>query len=113
MEASVTEALAAMKWIEPSDRAVVDLALTYARQIDTFLRSDDAQVNSKGIYLGPHLLRALTELGGTPIVRLRHELRSLKPDGKPSDAAGDDDAGAQPRATVTPIKRPAKRHTTA
>lgn len=111
LESSVTQALAAMKWIEASDKAAVDLTLLYARQIDTFTRSKDPQVKTKGIYLGPHLLRALVALGGTPTARLQHELRSRKLAGP--EAEGDHEDAAEtkrPAGNVTSIKRPPRRY---
>ncbi len=66
---SVETAVAAMLWLKPSDRAAVDLALTYAGQIDAVLETGDAQQIVKALYLGPHLLNTLRAIGGTPAER--------------------------------------------
>ena len=58
--ADVTAAVDAMTWLGPSDRAMVGLALEYARRIDE--ATDEKAVG----WLGPHLANALRALGGTP-----------------------------------------------
>ena len=63
---SVQAAVAAMKWLAPSDQAAVDLALTYAARIDEALEFAEGQEVTKALYLGPHLLNTLRALGGTP-----------------------------------------------
>ena len=60
---TVTAAVEAMTWLGPSDRAMVALALEYARRIDE--ASDEKAVG----WLGPHLANALRALGGTPAER--------------------------------------------
>ncbi len=71
MPESLTESVHAavddMTWLKPSDRAAVDLAFTYAAQIDAVLETGDAQQIVKALYLGPHLLNTLRALGGTPL----------------------------------------------
>lgn len=54
--------------ITGEDRAVVDLALRYARQIDAGI-AEGGQDATKALYLGPHLLKALGALGCTPEAR--------------------------------------------
>jgi hypothetical protein len=115
---SVQKAVAAMKWIQPSDGALVDMALLYAVQIDQTL-ARDPEATGKAASLGQLLIRILHELGGTPTVRLQHELRSLRAQlGAPTP--GDEDGSKdQQRATgtdearskdnVTSISRPPKR----
>ena len=53
----------------PEDRAAVSLAEAYADAIDRAAESGDAQAMTKALYLGPHLLKALGELGATPAGR--------------------------------------------
>ncbi|MFI5783509.1 hypothetical protein [Nocardia sp. NPDC051570] len=62
---SVAAAVAEMDWLTPADQASVDLALRYAMQIEAGI-ARGGQDATKALYLGPHLLRALAELGGTP-----------------------------------------------
>jgi hypothetical protein len=59
----VREATDAMDWLEPSDQAVVEVALRYARAIE---EADD--VKTMG-WIGPHLINALRLLGGAPAER--------------------------------------------
>ena len=59
----VTAAVEEMTWLTPSDRAMVGLALEYARRIDE--ATDEKAVG----WLGPHLANALRSLGGTPAER--------------------------------------------
>jgi hypothetical protein len=66
---SVTSAVAAMKWLEPSDQATVDLALSYAKHLDGVMESGSPADVSKALYLGPHLLNTLRALGGAPAER--------------------------------------------
>lgn len=118
--ASTENALAAMKWIKDSDGALVDMARLYSLQIDEILYRDP-EATGKAASLGQLLTRILHELGGTPTVRLQHELRSMRMDAAADAMSGGDDAGSDeedPRenassrrggATVTPIKRPPKR----
>ena len=66
---SVESAVAGMDWLKPTDRAAVDLALTYAARIDEALATGEGQEVTKALYLGPHLLNTLRALGGTPAER--------------------------------------------
>ncbi len=66
---AVREAVAAMPWLAPSDGAAVDLALTYAAQIDAVMAEGDSQSVTRALYLGPHLLNTLRAIGGTPLER--------------------------------------------
>lgn len=50
------------------DAALVELARSYARQID-LVPIDAGYDRTKALYLGPHLLKALAELGCTPVAR--------------------------------------------
>ena len=69
LEKSVTAAVKDMSWLRPSDRAVIDLALAYARRIDLALLEGDGPEVTKALYLGPHLLNTLRALGGAPAER--------------------------------------------
>ncbi|CAM3952836.1 hypothetical protein NONI108955_01175 [Nocardia ninae] len=62
---SVAAAVEEMTWLTPADQAAVDLALRYAVQIEAGISRGGSDA-TKALYLGPHLLRALAELGGTP-----------------------------------------------
>lgn len=66
---SVTRAIKAAHWLAPSDHAAVDLALTYAAQIDAALEDGDPYLVTKTLYLGPHLLNTLRALGCAPAER--------------------------------------------
>ncbi len=61
--AAVTSAVAAMTWLQPTDRALVALALQYARTIDA--AEDQKTVG----WVGPHLANTLRALGGAPAER--------------------------------------------
>ena len=66
LEDSVRAAVAAAgDHIEKKDRAGVELALRYARAIDE-AGLEGGQTLTKALYLGPHLLNTLIELGLTP-----------------------------------------------
>jgi hypothetical protein len=65
----VQTAVEQMHWLAPTDRAAVDLALTYAKRIDEALEYGEGQEVTKALYLGPHLLNTLRALGGTPAER--------------------------------------------
>lgn len=70
LPASVARAVAARgAAIKAEDQATVDLAMRYALQIEKGV-ARGGQDATKALYLGPHLLRALAELGCTPAGRL-------------------------------------------
>lgn len=69
LEASVRKSVEAMLWLEPSDEAAVDLAVTYAARIDDAVANGEGQDVTKALYLGPHLLNTLRALGGAPAER--------------------------------------------
>lgn len=60
---AVTAAVGAMTWLQPSDLALVALAMEYARTID-----DADDVKTVG-WVGPHLANVLRALGGAPVER--------------------------------------------
>lgn len=55
--------------LKDEDQAAVDLAMRYALQIDAAI-ARGGQDATKGLYLGPHLLKTLAELGCTPVGRV-------------------------------------------
>ena len=52
--------------ISDKDQAAVDLALQYATAIDAAAEVGGQDL-TKALYLGPHLLKTLVELGLTPV----------------------------------------------
>lgn len=67
---AVREAItAAGDAIQASDGGAVALAQTYAHSIGEVIDSGDPQAIVKALYLGPHLLNTLRELGCTPAGR--------------------------------------------
>ena len=115
MRESIDEAIAAMKWLKPSDKAAEDAARLYAGLIDETLERDPT-ATGKAASLGQLLARWLHELCGTPTVRLQHELRSLRiaagltePGGENGDKPVEGTPQRAGEATVTPISRPPKR----
>ncbi len=74
---SVNAAVAKMPWLTDADKGAVDLARAYAERIDEALESGEGQEVTKALYLGPHLLRTLETLGGTPTGRKALELREV------------------------------------
>jgi hypothetical protein len=70
LQASVARAVAARGTdVRDEDQAAVDLAMRYAYQIEAGVQAGGADA-TKALYLGPHLLKALAELGCTPAGRL-------------------------------------------
>ena len=68
--ASVRRSIKGMHWLEESDKAAVDLAIRYAKEIEAAADSGDSAESAKVIaWMGPHLLNALKSLGGTPAER--------------------------------------------
>ena len=66
---SLTVTVAAASWLKPTDQTAIDLAFTYARRIDSAIATGEGQEVTKALYLGPHLLNTLRELGLTPGAR--------------------------------------------
>ena len=65
---AVRASVAAMDWLTDADKAAIELATQYARQIEAGV-AEGGQDATKALYLGPHLLRTLADLGGTPAGR--------------------------------------------
>lgn len=107
----VKTSLAAMKWLQPSDGASVAQAKALAAEID---QMTDAGETSKALSAHRALSRVLNDLGGTPTVRLQHELRSLKlgrrtGEGEGSEGVSGDEAEQEGSAIVSKFERPKKR----
>ncbi|PJJ62179.1 terminase small subunit [Compostimonas suwonensis] len=71
-------AIAAMKWLVPSDGALVALAREQARYADGLNAIGTAEARSRGLRFMVVLQRTLADLGGTPRVRMQLELRSAR-----------------------------------
>ena len=82
MTTSVTRAVAAMHWLTDADQAAVDLALTYARQIDGAAKESPDQARYLAVKLGPHLTGLLKQLGGTPEGRKALEVEESRVKGR-------------------------------
>ena len=107
---SVESAIEAMaKWLTPSDAASVQQARRLAQVIDEAIFSGDV---SREMAAHGRLSRVLDQIGGTPTVRMAHELRSLRANGGGGGAGGDEassgEAGETP-PNVTSLQRPPKR----
>lgn len=104
MRDAVRDALAAMKWLVASDVASKVQALELAREIDEFTHEGERM---KALSAHRALSRVLSDLGGTPNMRMQRELRSLKHAPKPEvDVDSVDSAAA---GNVSKFERPAKR----
>ncbi|MGK9222058.1 MULTISPECIES: terminase small subunit [unclassified Microbacterium] len=108
MRDAVDGALAAMKWLAPSDVAAVTQAKDLARIVDESTHSGD---EARALSAHRALSRVLNDLGGTPTVRMQHELRSLKLAKRTEDADGGNESseGGRRPENVTELKRPPKR----
>jgi hypothetical protein len=107
MRDAVDEALAHMKWLVPSDVASKAQARELAREIDELTHAGE---RTKALSAHRALSRVLNDLGGTPLVRLQRELRSLK-HAKAEDEGERKQGEGQARqpGNVTKFERPAKR----
>lgn len=113
LEGAVEAAVGEMDWLTPTDRATVELALSYARQIDmanfvavdaadrlknldSDMEPEDAKAfmdtanrslaaSMKAHYLGPHLHNALRSLGGDPASRKEITGSGAEVQEKPAD----------------------------
>jgi hypothetical protein len=105
MRESVRAALEAMKWLQPSDVAAVLQAKMLAEQIDELTFAGET---TKALSAHRALTTVLDRLGGTPTVRMQHELRSLRQAAK-MEGAPDGSEGNDAASNVTQFKRPQKR----
>jgi len=91
-----------MPWLRSADTAAMELARKYAARIDEALATGEGQEVTKALYLGPHLLNTMRELGGSPQARKAMQssdpvggalasIRANLPGGSRS-RAGEDDA---------------------
>lgn len=107
MRDAVDEALAHMKWLVPSDLASKVQAQELAREIDELTHAGE---RTKALSAHRALSRVLGDLGGTPLVRLQRELRSLKQAKSEDSGEREQGEGEAGRAgNVTRFERPAKR----
>lgn len=107
MVSAVEAALAAMsKWLVDSDAASVAQARMLARRVDRYEHSDD---DVKLLSAHRALTRVLNDLGGTPTVRMQHELRSLKLAAKTEVLDGGEGETEKPAGNVSKFERPPKR----
>ena len=103
LEASI----AAAKWLKPSDGAAVGLARTLAEELDY---ADHMREDALALRIAGQFTSLLGQLGLTPVVRMRFELRSSQLAAKTaSEAAPPAPAAASLPANVSTLKRPAKR----
>lgn len=110
MRDEVDAAVAAMsKWLTASDGALIAQARSLAKMVDELTHAGEV---TKSLSAHGRLTRVLNDLGGTPTVRMQHELRSLKIARK-SEADGERESGEGDTAgaggNVTQFPRPARR----
>lgn len=108
MAEAVERSLAAMKWLTASD----DAATSQVRKLATFCdRLEDDGDYIRALSAHRALTSALQALGGNPIVRQQHELRSLRAVARTGGGDDDGDRTDQPPAgaTVSKFERPKKR----
>lgn len=103
MSKALEQAMKAMKWLQPSDEALVALARLQAREIDAYSSMGTVSGRAKALRVHGLLQRTLVELGGTPRMRMQHELRSARVQRQSENAA----VAAAPN--VSRLRRPAKR----
>lgn len=101
MRQSVDAAIAAAKWLGPSDAATIAQLRSLADVVDVASRTGDVKLELRAHSL---LSRILADAALTPRVRLQHELRSLKVAAAPAS-----DAAIAKASNVTRFPRPAKR----
>lgn len=101
---ALERSLAAMKWLAPSDAALVAQARLLARQTDALFA---AGATMPALRYMTVLGRVLGDLGGRPRVRMQYELRSLRL--AQPETAGKLSSTAAEQSNVTRLERPAKR----
>ncbi|BAU32467.1 terminase small subunit [Microcella alkaliphila] len=105
MRESVRASLEAMKWLVDSDVAAVLQAKMLAEQIDLMTHAGET---TKALSAHRALTTVLDRLGGTPTVRMQHELRSLRMAAK-TEGGKDGDEGADTPPNVSRFERPKRR----
>jgi hypothetical protein len=103
MLTAVNTSVDAMRWIEDSDYALVVLTRQQAAQIDALHAVGTSAARAQAVRAQGQLLRSLQALGGTPVVRMQHELRSRRLEAVTAKVAG------WQGAPVSSIKRPPRR----
>ena len=106
MRDAVDESLRAMKWLVASDLASQVQARELARAIDELTHAGE---ETRALSAHRALSRVLSDLGGTPQVRLQRELRSRKRAPEPEGNDERTDSTSPPAGIVSEFKRPAKR----
>lgn len=81
---SFDKTVAALK-TEPEDVALIASGRRIAERIDTAAASGDALAETKALYLLPHLMNILRELGATPAARA--DLKAQAPNGNTDKSA--------------------------
>lgn len=101
---AVNRSMKAMSWLSAKDDAAVELAREYARQIDAAvaLGGQDA---TKGMHLGPHLLKALDALGATPASEAAPKGRPMVVDDSESAPAAIADPEQEVRDELSRLRR--------
>lgn len=106
MRDALESSLSAMKWLKDSDAALIAQARLLAKQVDEL---EHAGNSARALSAHRALSKVLSDLAGTPAMRLQHELRSarlaMKQGGE--DAAGSGEAAAA--GNVSQFQRPARR----
>lgn len=109
MVEEVDKALGAMRWIMPSDGGAIALAKLSAGRIDSMVARNDDSLSSRISTEEQTLIRLLHEIGGTPTVRMQHELRSMRMSSTPSEAKNEHNTGGekpQQKSNVSKFERP-------
>lgn len=105
MRDSVRRSLAAMKWLVDSDEAAKDQATELARLVDELQHAGDT---SRALSAHRALTKVLNDLGGTPMRRMMHELRSLR-GGSGPEVPDEQHEGDETSGNVTQFQRPPRR----
>lgn len=106
MRDEVEASLTAMKWLVDSDRAAKAQARRLAKLVDELEHSGET---TKALSAHRALTKVLNDLGGTPMRRMMHELRSLRGSGEVPHDEDHGDESAEAAENVTQFKRPPKR----
>lgn len=78
LERALESSLSAMKWLAPSDEALVAIARSLARQADALSTVHTEAASGRMIRMQLALAKVLDQLCGTPAQRIRFELRSAR-----------------------------------
>jgi hypothetical protein len=107
MRDALESSLSAMKWLKDSDAASVAQARLLAKDVDEL---EHAGSVVRALSAHRALSKVLSDLAGTPAMRMQHELRSARLAQK-QGGDGDDkhSADAKPSSNVSQFRRPARR----